>query len=89
MIRQSGGRMKKLTTTKATHRGVEITVMSDRVSGTIMYCCSNGRSTGVVEEMWFSTQGEAIANERHVIDRILRQLPSSTNGFHPPGGESE
>jgi hypothetical protein len=64
--------MKKLTTTKATHRGVEIKVMSDRIGGTIMYCCSNSRSTGVVEEMWFPTQGEAIANERFVIDRILR-----------------
>lgn len=64
--------MKKTTTTKATHRGVEISVMSDRIGGSTMYCCSNSQNTGVVEETWFPTQGEAIANERHVIDRILR-----------------
>ena len=62
----------KVTTTKATHCGVEISVMSDRIGGQTMYCCTNSRNAGVVEEKWFPTQGEAIANERHVIDRILR-----------------
>ncbi len=63
--------MKTTTTTRATHRGVEITVMSDRIGHQTMFCCSNGRSNGRDEEAWFSTQGEAIANERHRIDGSL------------------
>ena len=63
--------MKTATTTKATHRGVEITVLSDRFGGRLMYCCTNSRSVGEVEEKWFPTQGEAIASERHRIDSIL------------------
>jgi hypothetical protein len=61
----------KTTTTKATHRGVEITVLSDRIGWQTMYSCTNSRNTGGVEEKWFPTQGEAIANERYEIDRIL------------------
>jgi hypothetical protein len=64
--------MKTLSTTKATHRGVDITVMSERFDRQTMYSCTNGKSTGHVEAKWFPTQGEAIANERYEIDRILR-----------------
>ena len=63
--------MKKTTTTKATHRGVDIAVLSDRIGQQIMYSCTNSRSPGVVEEKWFPSQGLAIANERYVIDRLL------------------
>jgi hypothetical protein len=63
--------MKQTTTTRATHRGVEIAVLSDRIGHQTMFSCTNGRSTGRDEEQWFSTQGEAIANERQRIDRIL------------------
>jgi hypothetical protein len=64
--------MKKVTTTKATHRGVEITVMSERFDRQTMYSCTNGKSTEGIKVRWFPTQGEAIANERHEIDRILK-----------------
>jgi len=64
--------MKTTTTTRATHRGVEITVMSDRIGHQTMFTCTNAHSTGREEEQWFSTQGEAIANERHRIDGVLR-----------------
>jgi hypothetical protein len=63
--------MKKTTTTRATHRGVEITVMSDRIGTSTMYSCTNSRSKQNGQDTWFPTQGEAIANERHEIDRIL------------------
>ncbi|MBI5470788.1 MAG: hypothetical protein HY961_00440 [Ignavibacteriae bacterium] len=62
--------MKKLTTTKATHRGVEIRVMSDRIGQQTMYTCTNSRSEHADGE-WFTTQGEAIAHERYEIDRLL------------------
>jgi hypothetical protein len=64
--------MQKVTTTKATHRGVEINVISERFDRQTMYSCTNSKSTGRVEVKWFPTQGEAIANERYEIDRILR-----------------
>ena len=64
--------MKTTTTTRATHRGVEILVMSDRIGHQTMFICTNGHSTGREEEQWFSTQGEAIANERQRIDSVLR-----------------
>jgi hypothetical protein len=63
--------MKTMTTTKATHRGVDIFVMTDKIGYQTMYTCSNTSSRGILEEKWFPTQGEAIANERYVIDRIL------------------
>ena len=61
----------KTTTTRATHRGVEITAMSDRIGHQTMFSCSNGRSNGTDQAEWFQTQGEAIANERYRIDRSL------------------
>ena len=63
--------MKTTTTTKATHRGVEIVVMSDKIGNQTMFLCTNSRNPAETEEKWFATQGEAVAHERHVIDRIL------------------
>jgi len=63
--------MRTTTTTRATHRGVDIIVMSDRIGNRTMYCCSNGRSDGRDQDEWFPTQGEAIAHERQRIDRVL------------------
>jgi len=60
------------TTTKATHRGIEIAVMSERTEHGLRYFCTNGCSKPKVNEKWFMTQGEAIANERHEIDAVLR-----------------
>ncbi len=63
--------MKTATTTRATHRGVDIVVMTDRIGNRTMFCCANGRSEGSAHDEWFPTQGEAIAHERHTIDRLL------------------
>lgn len=63
--------MKKTTTTRATHRGIDIVVMSERTGRRTAYSCRNSLGTERAEEKWFSTQGEAIANERLEIDRIL------------------
>jgi len=64
--------MIKITTTKATHRGIAITVLSDNTGQGTKYSCTNeaGAPKGIVS--WFPTQGEAIANERHEIDAVLR-----------------
>jgi hypothetical protein len=59
------------TTTKATHREVEIIVLSDRIGQQRMYTCTNSRANKNSEGDWFPTQGEAIANERREIDRLL------------------
>jgi len=64
--------MKKVTTTKATHRGIEIMVISENSGQGTMYSCSNNSGRPKVLERWFTTQGEAIANERHEIDAMLR-----------------
>jgi hypothetical protein len=48
--------MKTMTTTKATHRGVDILVMSDKIGYQTMYTCTNSRSRGIVEEKWFPTR---------------------------------
>lgn len=61
----------KETTTKATHRGINIAVMSERTERGMMYCCKNDCSKPRATEKWFPTQGEAIANERHEIDAVL------------------
>ena len=63
--------MKQLTTTKAMYKGIPITVLSDRFEGRLMYCCTNGLGGPGAEEKWYPTQGEAIANERHEIDRMI------------------
>ena len=60
------------TTTKATHRGIKIAVMSERTERGLRFCCTNECSKPKAIEKWFMTQGEAIANERHEIDMVLR-----------------
>jgi hypothetical protein len=61
--------MKQLTTTKATYMGIAISVSSERFDGKTMFCCGNSLSGPRAEDKWFEGQGEAIANERHEIDR--------------------
>ena len=63
--------MRKLTTTKATHRGIEILVVSENSGHGTTYSCTNNSGRPKVSEKWFATQGEAIANERHEIDAML------------------
>jgi hypothetical protein len=64
--------MVKVTTTKATHRGIEIRVMSENNGHGTRYSCTNNSGKPKMSEKWFSTQGEAIANERHEIDAVIR-----------------
>jgi hypothetical protein len=64
--------MIKVTTTKATHRGIQIAVMSDATERGLRFCCTNDRTKPKATEAWFMTQGEAIANERYEIDAVLR-----------------
>ena len=65
--------MKKVTTTKATHRGIQIMVISDNSGHGTMYSCTNNSGRPKPIEKWFATQGEAIANERHEIDAVLHR----------------
>ena len=68
--------MIKITTTKATHRGVEIKVFSENNGhGTTFSCTNNSGKTKSIQR-WFATQGDAIANERLEIDAVL---PAITN----------
>ena len=64
--------MKKVTTTKATYRGIDISVMSDKDEDGTTYSCANNSGKSKMNKKWFATQGEAIANERHEIDAVLR-----------------
>ncbi len=64
--------MKKVTTTKATYRGIEILVMSDNSGHGTTYSCTNNSGRPKIIDKWFATQGEAISNERHEIDAELR-----------------
>jgi hypothetical protein len=64
--------MKKATTTKATYRGIEIMVFSESSGHGITYSCTNNSGRPKIIEKWFATQGEAIANERHEIDAVMR-----------------
>jgi hypothetical protein len=64
--------MIKVTTTRATHRGVEIIVMSDNDRRVTRYSCTNNSGRPKSLQKWFETQGEAIANERREIDDVLR-----------------
>lgn len=64
--------MKKATTTKATHRGIDIVVMSENIGHGTSYSCTNNSGRPKTREKWFATQGEAIANERHEIDAVLQ-----------------
>jgi len=64
--------MIKTTTTKATHRGIAITVMSENSGYKTTYSCTNDAGKPKPITVWFATQGEAIANERNEIDAVLR-----------------
>jgi hypothetical protein len=63
--------MKKLTTTKATHRGIVILVVSENSGHGTTYSCTNNSGRPKLTEKWFPTEGEAIANERREIDAAL------------------
>ena len=63
--------MIKETTTKATHRGVAISVMSNNDGHGTTYSCTNGTGKPKVIVRWFPTQGEAISNERNEIDALM------------------
>jgi hypothetical protein len=62
--------MIKTTTTKATYRGVQIMVMSDSDGHGTTYSCTNNSGRAKAVEAWFSTQAEAIANEKREIDLV-------------------
>jgi len=64
--------MTKVTTTKATHRGVGIKVISENIGHGTTYSCTNESCKPRITVKWFATQGEAIANEREEIDAVLR-----------------
>ena len=64
--------MEKLTTTKATHRGIEIRVVSHNDGNGNTYACTNNSGKSKGNKKWFATQGEAVANERHEIDAVLQ-----------------
>ncbi len=63
--------MIKVTTTKATHRGINIAVMSDNDGHGTRYLCTNDAGGPKPMAIWFATEGEAIANERREIDKVL------------------
>ncbi len=63
--------MTKVTTTKATHRGINITVMSENSGHGTTYSCKNDSKRQKTTVAWFATQGEAIANERNEIDGMM------------------
>jgi hypothetical protein len=65
--------MIKTTTTKATYRGVKIVVISDHNGHETTFACTNNSGKPRLDGKWFSTQGEAIANERNEIDGASRK----------------
>jgi len=64
--------MIKSTTTKATYKGVDIIVISENSGHGTKYACTNSTGRPKALAIWFGTQGEALANEREVIDTLLR-----------------
>ena len=64
--------MIKTTTTKATYRGIQIMVMSESSGHGTTYSCTNNSGRAKAVEAWFPTQAEAIANEKHEIDLVVR-----------------
>jgi hypothetical protein len=64
--------MVKTTTTKATHRGINIAVMSDNNGHGTTYSCTNDSGRPKTAAKWFPTQREALANERSELDAVLR-----------------
>jgi len=49
--------MKQPTTTRATHRGVEIAVLSDRIGHQTMFSCTNGWQSGQCWGVRYVTAG--------------------------------
>lgn len=64
--------MIKSTTTKATYKGVDIIVISENNGHGTKYACTNSSGRRRDLESWFGTQREALANEREVIDTMIR-----------------
>jgi hypothetical protein len=64
--------MAKITTTKATHLGYQITVLSEMQDRTTLFACTNDTGRQKHAQQWFPSQGEAIANERREIDVALQ-----------------
>ena len=64
--------MIKTTTTKATYRGIQILVMCKSSDHGTSYACTNNSGRAKASEAWFSTQAEAIANEKREIDLMVR-----------------
>lgn len=76
--------MAKLTTTKATHRGITIAVLSENAGHGTTYSCTNTSGKPKASAQWFATQGEAIANERREIDSALGLEPISRSPLYSP-----
>jgi hypothetical protein len=55
------------------YRGIEFVVISDYNGHGTTFACTNNSGKPRLDEKWFSTQGEAIANERNVIDGASRK----------------
>jgi hypothetical protein len=68
--------MQKTTTTKATHLGYQIIVLSDVGDNGTIFACTNDTGRQKNLQQWFPSQGEAIANERREIDIALQM------GYH-------
>jgi hypothetical protein len=64
--------MIKTTTTRATYRGIQIIMMSENTGHGTSYTCTNNSGRTKAVEAWFATQAEALANEKHEIDLIVR-----------------
>jgi hypothetical protein len=60
--------MIKATTTKATYRGIDIIVISNNDGHGTTYSCTNNSGRQRPSTKWFSTQGEALANEKAEIN---------------------
>lgn len=64
--------MERMTTTRATHRGIDIRVVADTDDNGNTYSCTNNSAKLKKTKKWFATQREALASERQEIDSILR-----------------
>ncbi|MBP1648799.1 MAG: hypothetical protein H6Q30_2244 [Bacteroidetes bacterium] len=64
--------MIKATTTKATYRGIDIIVISSNDGHGTTYSCTNNSGRPRLPAKWFSTQAEALANEKEEINLFLR-----------------
>ena len=64
--------MIRATTTKVTYRGVDIIVISNNEGHGTTYSCTNNSGRPKWRAQWFSTQGEAIANEQEEVNLFAR-----------------